>query len=63
MLEKEDICDKMLTSLASLSISFDINIQFLAETDPICMNLFFLLGLLPGGATEDELSDYWDYLS
>ena len=52
MLEEQNIEDKML---ASLKACLQISIQLLNETDPICMKLFYLLAMLPGGATEGEL--------
>jgi hypothetical protein len=59
MLQRENIEDKML---ASLRISIYISIQMLQETDPVCMSLFYLLGMLPGGVTDDELGNLWDCL-
>jgi hypothetical protein len=56
MLKSENIEEKML---ASLRVCLQISIQLLVETDPTCMKLFFLLAMMPGGATETELDHCW----
>ena len=33
------------------------------ETDPECLMLFLLLGLLPGGIRNDELDEIWVLIS
>lgn len=46
--------------LASLNVCLQISVQILVESDPACLKLFFLLSMLPGGVTEDELTQLWD---
>jgi len=36
-----------------------ISVQVLTESDPACLKLFLLLSMLPGGVTEDELTELW----
>jgi hypothetical protein len=56
LLEQDDIEDKML---ASLNFCMQISVQALKESDPACLKLFLLLGMLPGGVTEEELTELW----
>ena len=45
--------------MASLKVSMDISINQLKETEPEAINLFWLIGLLPGGCTPNELDSLW----
>ena len=46
--------------MASLTISAQVSIQFIRENDPESMDLFFLLGMLPGGLSSTELDLLWN---
>lgn len=46
-------------TLASLKVSVDTYIQYLNESDPKALKLFNLVGLLPGGVSEEELNYLW----
>ena len=52
LLKKEQIQDTMM---ASLTISAQVSIHYIRENDPESMDLFFLLGMLPGGVSTTEL--------
>jgi hypothetical protein len=41
--------------LNSLHVCLQVSVHILIESDPVCLKLFFLLGMLPGGVTELEL--------
>jgi hypothetical protein len=43
----------------ALHACLQVSVQSLVDTDPVCLKLFFLLSMLPGGVTEDELTQYW----
>ena len=45
--------------IASLRLSAQISIQFIKDSDPESMDLFLLLGLLPGGLTPSDLDLLW----
>lgn len=42
-------------SLYSLQASLDLSLQYLKEKDPDCIQLFYELGLMPGGVSKREL--------
>ena len=56
ILKSEEIEDKMM---ASLRISVQVSVSMINESDPKSMQLFFLLGLLPGGIGVDDLDKIW----
>ena len=56
ILESEKIEDKML---ASLRLSVHVSVKMIEESDPVCMQLFLLLGFLPGGINYEELDKIW----
>ena len=41
--------------MGSLKVSMDISIKQLSDTEPEAIKLFWLIGLLPGGCTKEEL--------
>ena len=45
--------------LASLKVSVDTYIQYLYDSDPTALKMFNLIGLLPGGCSEEELTNLW----
>ena len=47
------------TPLASLKVSLDTSIQHMTEHSPKALQLFCLIGLLPGGCTEEDLDYLW----
>ena len=55
-LKDEKIEDDMQISLR---LSAQVSIQSIEETDPESMDLFFLLGLLPGGVSPSDLDHMW----
>ena len=55
-LKKDNVDD---CTLASLRISAAVSIRFISESDPETMNLFYLLGMMPGGITPNELDCLW----
>ena len=54
ILKSEGIEDQVM---ASLRLSVHVSVQMIEETDPECLMLFLLLGMLPGGIRNDELDD------
>lgn len=52
ILQSENIEDRMM---ASLRLSVQVSVKMIQESDPACMMLFFVLALLPGGVTEQEI--------
>ena len=54
--KQEKIEDKMAESLA---ISAQVSIQFIMDSDIETMDLFFLLGMLPGGVSPKDLDELW----
>ena len=56
ILESEKIEDQML---ASLRLSVHVSVKMIEESDPVCMQLFLLLGFLPGGINYEELDKIW----
>ena len=46
MLKTDKIEDSMMISLR---LSAQVSIQFIQDSDPESMDLFYLLGMLPGG--------------
>ena len=55
-LKKDKVDD---STMASLRISAQVSIQFISESDPETMNLFYILGMLPGGLSPDDLDCLW----
>lgn len=49
-------------SYTSLRISLEISVRHLAETNPEALDLFKLLGLLPGGIKQFDLSEIYGSL-
>jgi hypothetical protein len=45
--------------MGSLKVSMDISIKQLSETEPLAIKIFWLIGLLPGGCTKEDLDDLW----
>ena len=45
--------------MASLQISAEVSIQFIKDSDPESMELFYLLGMLPGGIAPKDLDKLW----
>ena len=37
-----------------------MSIEFISESDSESMNLFYLLGMLPGGIAPDDLDKLWE---
>ena len=56
ILKQEMIEDSMM---ASLQLSAQVSIQFIKDSDPESMELFYLLGMLPGGISPKELDILW----
>ena len=56
MLKNEKIEDKMAQSL---TIPAQVSIQFIMDSDIESMDLFFLLGMLPGGISPKDLDELW----
>jgi len=48
--------------LASLRLSVHVSVSTIEESDPECMQLFLLLGLLPSGLRYDELDSLWFFI-
>jgi hypothetical protein len=44
------------TPLASLKVSLDTSIKHMSTNEPKALRLFCLIGLLPGGVTEEDLN-------
>jgi len=38
--------------MASLRLSVQVSVKMIEESDPACLQLFFIMAMLPGGATE-----------
>jgi len=57
ILESEQIEDQMM---ASLRLSVHVSVKMIDENDVVSMQLFLVLGLLPGGITIKELDSLWD---
>ena len=55
MMEVLDMEDNK--SFSSLKLSLEMSIKNLQKTSPKALDLFKIIGLLPGGITEQELSD------
>ena len=49
-------------TLASLRMSAEVSIQHILDTDGESADLFFLLGLLPGGLIKSEIEHLWQQL-
>lgn len=47
------------TMLVSLRLSAQLSFQVIQESDPESMDLLYLLGLLPGGITSNDLDYLW----
>ena len=45
--------------IASLRLSAQVSIQFIKDSDPESMDLFLLLGMLPGGVSPSDLDYLW----
>ena len=45
--------------MVSLRLSAHCSFQAIVESDPESMDLLFLLGLLPGGISPDDLDYLW----
>ena len=45
--------------MASLQLSAEVSIQYIADSDPESMDLFYLLGMLPGGIIPKDLDGMW----
>lgn len=45
--------------LASLKVSLDTSIQHMEIAEPKAIKLFCLIGLLPGGCSEEDLNYLW----
>ena len=56
VLREDQISERMLSSL---HVCLQISMQILLDSEPVCLKLFFLLGMLPGGATIQELTELW----
>ena len=52
MLKTDKIEDSMMISLR---LSAQVSIQFIQDSDPESMDLFYLLGMLPGGIAPSDL--------
>lgn len=48
-----------LNPIDSLKVSLDASIQYVRSIQPQAVDLFCLLGLLPGGVTERDLNHLW----
>ena len=46
--------------MASLQLSAQVSIEFIKYSDPETMDLFYLLGMLPGGIHTKELDHLWN---
>ena len=57
VMKQEGIADSML---ASLRISAQLAIQTIQDNDPESMDLLYLLCLLPGGISHDDLDYLWN---
>lgn len=42
-------------TVASLRVSLEASVMMLEKEDPVALELFFLIGLMPGGVNEDQL--------
>ena len=56
MLKTDKIEDSMMISLR---LSAQVSIQFIQDSDPESMDLFYLLGMLPGGIAPQDLDFLW----
>lgn len=56
MLKTDKIEDSMMISLR---LSAQVSIQFIQDSDPESMDLFYLLGMLPGGIAPHDLDFLW----
>ena len=61
MVESEDFMSDMhkLDPTQSLKVSMDTSTLHMRNTQPEALNLFCLLGMLPGGISESELPRLW----
>ena len=48
-----------LNPIDSLKVSLDASVQHVRKQSEAAIELFCLLGLLPGGVTEPQLSELW----
>ena len=56
ILKQAEIEDEMMKSL---QLSAQVSIEFISKSDPETMDLFYLLGMLPGGISPKELNEIW----
>jgi hypothetical protein len=59
MLEVGAVDEGESKMIASLNSCLQVSIESLMREDPAILRLFFLLGMLPGGATLTELESLW----
>ena len=61
MIESEDFMSDMhkLDPTQSLKVSMDTSTLHMRNTQPEALNLFCLLGMLPGGISEVDLPVLW----
>lgn len=59
MLKLERIEDGVM---ASLRLSVHCSVEMILKSDPASLQLFLILGLLPGGIRKDELSELWVFM-
>ncbi|CDW83802.1 nb-arc domain protein [Stylonychia lemnae] len=45
--------------LASLKVSLDTSIKHMTDSEPMAIKLFCLIGLFPGGCTDEDLNYLW----
>ena len=48
-----------LNPVNSLKVSMDASVQYVRSTQPQAIDLFCLLGMMPGGATQKDLTQLW----
>lgn len=58
MLKLERIEDSIM---ASLRLSVHVSVKMIKDSDPVSLQLFLLLGLLPGGVKKAELKEIWAF--
>lgn len=47
------------STVASLRLSLEATIKIIEKEDKESLEFFFLIGMLPGGVSDDELNDIW----
>ena len=47
------------STVASLRLSLEASILILEKEDKESLDFFFLIGLLPGGVSSEDLTDIW----